>query len=193
MSNALTLIDMSPRLQEEVGRRSYESHRRKSRMVEISLSGSGEGPGRVTSRPTLQRAFACRVRSHPSGSGLRWPLGAACNAAAAAVARPRSARACRGCPWPGRHCRRHHHRRPQPGQPAAEASGGSAAVSRSRSWLPAHESPHKAPRATPVREARDEFPRAHAGWRRPSGCCGSSEAGALSPRDHLFSEFPWSA
>jgi hypothetical protein len=24
-------------------------------MVEISLSGSGEGPGRVTSRPTLQR------------------------------------------------------------------------------------------------------------------------------------------
>src|SRR5215217_3443092 len=31
-----------------------ESHRRKSRMVEISLSGSGEGPGRVTSRPTLQ-------------------------------------------------------------------------------------------------------------------------------------------
>src|SRR4029450_3220299 len=32
-----------------------ESHRRKSRMVEISLSGSGEGPGRVTSRPTLQR------------------------------------------------------------------------------------------------------------------------------------------
>jgi len=24
-------------------------------MVEISLSGSGEGPGRVTSRPTLRR------------------------------------------------------------------------------------------------------------------------------------------
>ena len=24
-------------------------------MVEISLSGSGEGPGRLTSRPTLQR------------------------------------------------------------------------------------------------------------------------------------------
>ena len=33
----------------------HEPHRRKSRMVEISLSGSGEGPGRVTSRPTLQR------------------------------------------------------------------------------------------------------------------------------------------
>jgi len=26
-------------------------------MVEISLSGSGEGPGRVTTRPTLQRPF----------------------------------------------------------------------------------------------------------------------------------------
>src|SRR5262249_39130852 len=35
----------------------HESHRRKSRMVEISLSGSGEGPGRETSRPTLQRHF----------------------------------------------------------------------------------------------------------------------------------------
>src|SRR5215217_373018 len=34
-----------------------ESHRRKSRMVEISLSGSGEGPGGETSRPTLQRTF----------------------------------------------------------------------------------------------------------------------------------------
>ena len=27
-------------------------------MVEISLSGSGEGPGWETSRPTLQRTFA---------------------------------------------------------------------------------------------------------------------------------------
>jgi len=26
-------------------------------MVDISSSGSGEGPGRVTARPTLQRAF----------------------------------------------------------------------------------------------------------------------------------------
>src|SRR5262249_32514137 len=33
---------------------SHKSHQRKSRMVEISLSGSGEGPGWVTSRPTLQ-------------------------------------------------------------------------------------------------------------------------------------------
>src|SRR5215472_3464359 len=30
-------------------------------MVEISLSGSGEGPGRVTSRPTLQRYFCSGV------------------------------------------------------------------------------------------------------------------------------------
>jgi hypothetical protein len=35
--------------------RRHESHQRKSRMVEISSSGSGEGPGWVTSRPTLQR------------------------------------------------------------------------------------------------------------------------------------------
>src|SRR6266511_1402334 len=35
----------------------HESPRRKSRMVEISLSGSGEGPGWETSRPTLQRYF----------------------------------------------------------------------------------------------------------------------------------------
>ncbi len=81
---------------------------------------------------------------------------------------------------------------PQPGQPAAEASG-SVAVSRRRSWLPAPESPHKAPRATPAREARDGLLLAHAVWRRPSGCCGSSAAGELSPRDDLFSEFPWSA
>ena len=36
-------------------------------MVEISLSGSGEGPGRVTSRPTLQRLllrFECIQQRH---------------------------------------------------------------------------------------------------------------------------------
>src|SRR3989442_11318226 len=38
----------------------HESHRRKSRMVEISLSGSGEGRGRVTARPTLQVLFTPR-------------------------------------------------------------------------------------------------------------------------------------
>ena len=37
-------------------------------MVEISLSGSGEGPGRVTSRPTLQRYFATvPSEMHPLG------------------------------------------------------------------------------------------------------------------------------
>src|SRR4029450_5351145 len=45
------------------GTGNHESHRRKSRMVAISLSGSGEGPGWETSRPTLQRHFATdRVR-----------------------------------------------------------------------------------------------------------------------------------
>ena len=34
-------------------------------MVEISLSGSGEGPGWETFRPTLQRMFAPAPREHP--------------------------------------------------------------------------------------------------------------------------------
>ena len=55
MSNALTLNDMSPALRKVVETRSHESHRRKSRMREIRSSGSGEGPGWATSRPTLQR------------------------------------------------------------------------------------------------------------------------------------------
>ena len=54
MSNALTLNDMSPALRKVVETRSHESHRRKSRMREIRSSGSGEGPGWATSRPTLQ-------------------------------------------------------------------------------------------------------------------------------------------
>ncbi len=98
---------------------------------------------------------------------------------------------------PGRHCRRHHHRRPQPGQPAAEASdcnaSGSAAVSRRRSWLPAPPGLRLAQMPTPAREARDDLPLAHAVWRRPSGCRGSSPASELSPRDHLFSTLPCSA
>ena len=44
---------------------SHKSHQRKSRMVEISLSGSGEGPGWVTSRPTLQAHFFLRVTCTP--------------------------------------------------------------------------------------------------------------------------------
>ena len=51
MSNALTLADMSPGLLEVVEK--HESHQRKSRMVEISLSGSGEGLGWATAQPTL--------------------------------------------------------------------------------------------------------------------------------------------
>jgi hypothetical protein len=39
---------MSPELLKVVER--HESHQRRSRMVEISLSGSGEGPGKATTR-----------------------------------------------------------------------------------------------------------------------------------------------
>ena len=45
LSNALTLSDMSPGLVKVVETRRHEPHRRKSRMREIRLSGSGEGPG----------------------------------------------------------------------------------------------------------------------------------------------------
>ena len=114
------------------------------RHVATSRIGGGAGCGksarpdlargrvRVTARPTLQRAFARRFRSHSSGSWRLRPPVTACSTAATAAARPRSARACRGCPEPGRHRRWHHHRRPQPGQQAAKARG-SAAVS-SSSW-----------------------------------------------------------
>ena len=47
MSNALPLGDMSPELLKVVAC-SHEPHQRKSRMVAISLSGSGEGPGWAT-------------------------------------------------------------------------------------------------------------------------------------------------
>jgi hypothetical protein len=57
MPNALTLENMSPELVKVVERCSHEPHRRKSRMREIRSSGSGEGPGWVTARPTLQRPF----------------------------------------------------------------------------------------------------------------------------------------
>ena len=48
------------------GAYSHESHHRKSRMVEIFLSRSGEGPGWETLRPTLQRYCA----TAPLGSAL---------------------------------------------------------------------------------------------------------------------------
>ena len=57
MANALTLETMSPELVEVVATRSHEPHRRKSRMREIRLSGSGEGPGWATARPNLQGIF----------------------------------------------------------------------------------------------------------------------------------------
>jgi hypothetical protein len=57
MPNALTLESMSPGLLKVGETRSPEPHRRKSRMREIRSYGSGEEPGRVTSRPTLQRHF----------------------------------------------------------------------------------------------------------------------------------------
>jgi hypothetical protein len=46
-------------------------------MVEISLSGSGEGPGRVTSRPTLQRLlvrFECIQQRHSGMELLAYTL-----------------------------------------------------------------------------------------------------------------------
>jgi len=58
MANALTLETMSPGLVKVVETCNHEPHRRKSRMREIRSSGSGEGPGWETSRPTLQRYFA---------------------------------------------------------------------------------------------------------------------------------------
>ena len=61
MPNALTLADMSPGLLEVVEK--HESHQRKSRMVEISLSGSGEGLGWATAQPTLQRHLRAAPRA----------------------------------------------------------------------------------------------------------------------------------
>ena len=54
MPNALTLEHMSPGLVKVVETCNHEPHRRKSRMREIRSSGSGEGPGWVTSWLTLQ-------------------------------------------------------------------------------------------------------------------------------------------
>jgi len=68
MSNALTLESMSPELVKVVERCSHEPHRRKSRMREIRSSGSGEGPGWVTARPTLQSPFTLM------GAGASAPL-----------------------------------------------------------------------------------------------------------------------
>jgi hypothetical protein len=72
----------------------HESHQRKSRMVEISLSGSGEGPGWATSRPTLQATF------HTASPGLAHSSSRAPRAAARRSApEPGGARHCTG--WTG--------------------------------------------------------------------------------------------
>jgi len=68
MPNALTLADMSPGLLEVVEK--HESHQRKSRMVEISLSGSGEGLGWATAQPTLQGTFQPE-KGHPRHAATR--------------------------------------------------------------------------------------------------------------------------
>jgi len=65
MPNALTLEHMSPGLLKGVETRNHEPHRRKSRMRGIRSYGSGEGPGWVTSRPTLQRVFRPRSPRRP--------------------------------------------------------------------------------------------------------------------------------
>jgi hypothetical protein len=69
MSQASTWIAMSPELQKVAERVLWglavrESQPRKSRMVEISKSGSGEGPGRATGRgySTVQ----CRGPGQPA-------------------------------------------------------------------------------------------------------------------------------
>jgi hypothetical protein len=59
MPNALTLERMSPQLRKVAARR--EPCRRKSRMVEISLSGSGEGLGRATGRGYSTTYFTLAV------------------------------------------------------------------------------------------------------------------------------------
>jgi len=95
MANASTLEDMSPGLVKVVEPYNHESHQRKSRMVEISLSGSGEGPGWVTSRPTLQRPFPAASCAAPSPP-FRPPAGSlACGLLARPPAGRRTAAA-----WP---------------------------------------------------------------------------------------------
>ena len=58
-------------------------------MVEISLSGSGEGPGWATSRATLQRPF-CAAPGAPPGASAPRPRTPPRSAAARPPERPRS-------------------------------------------------------------------------------------------------------
>ena len=67
------------------GAASHESHRRKSRMVEISLSGSGEGPGWVTS-PTYSISFVPRTLAACNATLVRWLIvSRSCSATAARI------------------------------------------------------------------------------------------------------------
>ena len=66
MPNALTLETMSPRFLRVGETRSPEPHQRKSRMREIRSSGSGEGPGWVTARPTLPSPFGATPQAAPA-------------------------------------------------------------------------------------------------------------------------------
>jgi hypothetical protein len=68
MAKALPWEHRSPGLWKGVETGNHEPHRRKSRMREIRSSGSGEGPGRVTSRPTLQRSFGTAPSAAPWAS-----------------------------------------------------------------------------------------------------------------------------
>ena len=76
MPNAWTLETMSPGLLKVGETRSPEPHRRKSRMREIRLSGSGEGLGWATSQPTLQRHVraAPPERAQPGGEQCSTPF-----------------------------------------------------------------------------------------------------------------------
>jgi hypothetical protein len=71
MPKALTWETMSPGLLKGGETRSPEPHRRKSRMREIRLSGSGEGLGWATSQPTLQRHFVSAFTSAPCSDNRR--------------------------------------------------------------------------------------------------------------------------
>jgi hypothetical protein len=86
MPNALTLESRSPELVKGVETCRHEPHRRQSRMRAIRSSGSGEGPGRVTSRPTLQRSFGAAPLAVPAPL-CAWLFRAAQSAAAASPER----------------------------------------------------------------------------------------------------------
>jgi len=92
---ALVASSSTPSDCAHVGADIHEPHWRRSRMVEISSSGSGEGPGWVTSRPTLQRYFC------PGVSGSAPPEPRRLDAAPPLYT---AACACRAARWSGAGC-----------------------------------------------------------------------------------------